>query len=55
MAGNKESSWRQAAVLGPPPSASTAAGMRGWGGECGALVPQDIETWSRRRTASPQL
>lgn len=35
VAGNKESSWHQAAVLGPSPSALTAAGVQGWGGEMG--------------------
>lgn len=35
MAGNKESSWRQAAVLGPSPSVFAATGVQGWRGEHG--------------------
>lgn len=53
MAGNKESSWRRAAVLGPSPSAFAAAGVRGWERERGALVPWDTEAQSGRGTASP--
>lgn len=35
VAGNKESSWRRAAVLGPSPSAFSAAGAQGCRGEQG--------------------
>lgn len=55
VAGNKESSWRRAAVLGPSPPAFSTAGVQGWGGECGALAPWDTKAWSGRGTASPLL
>lgn len=47
MARNKESSWQKAAVLGLSPSAFAAAGVQGWGGECGsscAMGHQNLES-----------
>lgn len=53
MAGNKESSWQKAAVLGPSPSAFTAAGVQGWGGECGSSCAMEHQNLEPPATLSP--
>lgn len=53
VAGNKESSWRQAAVVGPSPSAFPAAGVQGCRGERGLLCPRH-QRWEQEGP-QPQL